>query len=846
MRNISCICETFLKSNLNLYTHPDFIIYRFDREERAKGGVMIAIRKRIKHQLIPALDTKLLECIGVQIEFADNSKLQIFSVYLPGGSKNHEINNHFINDVRKITRRNISYFAMGDYNTKHRFWNCNRANHAGSLLYNEYQNSNFLIMHPSTPTHFPNDSSKLPSTIDFALTNGIHPNTEPITTSMNSDHCAVEFQILTNRALKIQNEKLIPCFRKANWEKFRISVSRNLCGNDPDINAIHSTEQIDDMVEKYTDILLEAQHKSVPLITPNKYAINLTPDIEEAIKLRNHYKRQWQRTRNPAIKSLVNKLSKIISARIIDIKNMNWNHELSMIPKSDNKLWQTSKHLKNKNKIMPPLKVAEKTLLTPEEKANALADHFALQHENPLSNDSPNFTTYVEEKVQTFFNSAHDDKIIDFPSPEETAEIIKNIKKSKAPGIDRVHNSLLKQLPWKGVVYLNFIIMCCLKLSYFPEKWKKAQVIAIHKPGKNPTSASSYRPISLLSSISKILEKIILKRIIAHVNENNIIPEEQHGFKSGKLTIHQLSRIVQHIKENFKINQQSTGMVLLDVEKAFDRVWHSGLLYKLIKFKFPPYIIKIAKSMITGRKFQVCVKGKLSKIKQMPFGLAQGGVTSPIFYNIYTADIPKHLNCLLALFADDTSILCTSQFVAPIIKNLQEYLEILKNFYRKWKIKINADKTKAIYFTKRRTRELPENPLNVLGTEIEWSPVVKYLGIMLDKKLVLNQHINYAVAKVNLVVKILYPLISRKSRLDTSNKLLLYKQIFRPILSYGCPVFVNAAKVHIKKMQIAQNKIIKLIFQLPWRTSTKLIHEIANITPIHEYFVKIAEKFHRK
>ncbi len=401
-------------------------------------------------------------------------------------------------------------------------------------------------------------------------------------------------------------------------------------------------------------------------------------------------------------------------------------------------------------------------------------------------------------------------------------------------------------MPWCGIVYLNFIISCCFKLSYFPDTWKKAQVIAIHKPGKNPSFASSYRPISLLSSLSKVLERVLLKRILEHVNKHNIIPEEQHGFKSKKSTTHQLVRIINHIKNSFKINQQSTGMVLLDVEKAFDRVWHSGLLYKLIKFKFPPYIIKISKSIISNRSFQVVVKGKTSRLKQMLFGLAQGGVTSPIFYNIYTADIPKHEKCLLALFADDTSILCTSKFLNPIINGLQQYLTVLKQYYKRWKISINPDKTQAIYFTKRRTRELPNVPLNVLNQEVEWSPVVKYLGIILDKKLVLNQHINYTIEKVNKVVKILYPMLSRKSKLNTDNKILIYKQILRPILCYACPIFENLAKVHIKKLQVTQNKIIKLILQVPWRTSTTLIHQAANIQPVQEFFTKITDKFYAR
>jgi hypothetical protein len=110
--DIACVCETFLKSNMQVESHPNFTTYRFDREDRPKGRVLIIIRNRIKHALLPSLDTKLLECIGIQIELSDNAKLHIFSIYLPGFSKNREINDHFKNDLRKITRRHTRNFAL--------------------------------------------------------------------------------------------------------------------------------------------------------------------------------------------------------------------------------------------------------------------------------------------------------------------------------------------------------------------------------------------------------------------------------------------------------------------------------------------------------------------------------------------------------------------------------------------------------------------------------------------------------------------------------------------------------------------------------------------------------------
>jgi hypothetical protein len=286
-------------------------------------------------------------------------------------------------------------------------------------------------------------------------------------------------------------------------------------------------------------------------------------------------------------------------------------------------------------------------------------------------------------------------------------------------------------------------------------------------------------------------------------------------------------------------------MILLDVEKAFDRVWHSGLIYKLIKFKFPPYIIKFIKDFLQDRKFHVSVKNKMSIIKLMAFGLPQGSVLSPTLYNIFTADIPKDLYCMLSLFADDTGILCTSPSFKIISSRLENYLDVLKKYYKRWKIKINKDKTQAIYFTRRRSKELPNGPINIFGENIEWSKEVKYLGVILDKTLTLGQHIQQAVEKVGKAVRILYPLLNRKSGLNQTNKLLVYKQILRPMLLYACPLFQNIAKTHIKKLQVCQNRIIKLATNLPWLTPTKSTHKISEIQMVDEFINKLSAKFNR-
>jgi hypothetical protein len=385
--------------------------------------------------------------------------------------------------------------------------------------------------------------------------------------------------------------------------------------------------------------------------------------------------------------------------------------------------------------------------------------------------------------------------------------------------------------------------MACLKLSYFPQIWKQAQVIAIHKPGKDSSLTSSYRPISLLSSLSKILERVILKRINDHLSDNNILPTEQYGFRQKRSTTHQLNRIVNYIKRKYTINKSSTGMILLDIERAFDRVWHNGLLFKMINYNFPLYLTKIISSFLENRSFYVKLCNSSSQSKSMPFGLPQGAVLSPTLYNVFTADIPKSENCEIALFADDTSFFISSPYANVIRRNLITYSNSLEKYFKKWKVSLNMDKTQAIFFTKRRKLELPGRTIKIFNKNISWQNSAKYLGLILDKKLTFKNHIEAVIEKANKSSRILYPLLNRKSKLNLKNKLLLYKVALRPIITYACPIFGDAAKTHQKKMQTFQNKIIKIILNVPWYTGTNYIHQQANIMLVKEYMEKLNSKF---
>jgi Reverse transcriptase (RNA-dependent DNA polymerase) len=155
----------------------------------------------------------------------------------------------------------------------------------------------------------------------------------------------------------------------------------------------------------------------------------------------------------------------------------------------------------------------------------------------------------------------------------------------------------------------------------------------------------------------------------------------------------------------------STGLLLLDVEKAFDRVWHGALLHKMLNFNFRMIWVKIIMSFLSDRTFFVTISGVRSMECDIPSGVAQGAVLSPTLFNIFTSDFPELDEVHLALFADDSALFTSHSKVDVIIGRLQTALNCLRDYYSNWRIGLNSSKTQAVFFTKRRTRELPTSEL---------------------------------------------------------------------------------------------------------------------------------------
>lgn len=367
----------------------------------------------------------------------------------------------------------------------------------------------------------------------------------------------------------------------------------------------------------------------------------------------------------------------------------------------------------------------------------------------------------------------------------------------------------MKNLSRKALAQLTVIFNACLQLTYFPSQWKQALVLAFKKPGKDKLFPQNYRPISLLSTMGKLLEKMILNRIQEHDRQQKQLTPEQFGFTAGHSTVQQLARLTNHISNNFNINK-STAMLLLDIEKAFDTVWHQALVTKPAGYGLPTYIVKFVASYLSNRSFKVRVNNSYSIVKMVLAGVPQGSILGPVLSLYYINDIPKHENTQLALFADDTAIYASSWNVNLAMKYLQRHVDLLEPYFNEWKIKINVRKTELVVFTRRPTKTTP-NPLHMDNVEIKPKVEAKYLGVILDSRLTFKSHISHACKKANAVIAMMYTLINKKSHVNLKNKILIYKMIVSPIMLYAAPIWGSACKTHIDKLQRIQNRVMKII-----------------------------------
>lgn len=379
-------------------------------------------------------------------------------------------------------------------------------------------------------------------------------------------------------------------------------------------------------------------------------------------------------------------------------------------------------------------------------------------------------------------------------------------------------------------------INAALRLQNVPTYWKIAKVITILKLGKPSAEPSSYRPISLLPVISKVFERLLIKRLNRIVEDRCLLPLHQFRFRSKHSTLDQVHRIINTVEDAIK-DKKVCSALFLDVAQAFNKVWHAGLVHKLKK-NFSKSYSSLLLSYLKDRKFQVRHEDAYFNYREILAGVPQGSVLGPLLYLLYTADTPQVKGVKVVNFADDSALLAPSVNTIEVTAKLQLSSNMVVDGTRRWHIKLNEAKSQLINFTLKKEVPIPI----MISNRVPYSSSAKYRGMTLDAKIRWKEHIKAKRKQLNAVKSKMDWPIGRHSKLSIHNKLLVYKQILKPIWTYGLQLWGSSTESNTNIIQVFQNKVLRSIVNAPWYCWDVHIHRDLQMKTVEEEPTIIAKK----
>ena len=334
--------------------------------------------------------------------------------------------------------------------------------------------------------------------------------------------------------------------------------------------------------------------------------------------------------------------------------------------------------------------------------------------------------------------------------------------------------------------------------------WKRGNVIPCFKKG-DKSLVKIHRPVSLLPILGKIFEKCIFDNLYSYFEVNNLLSEYQSGFRKGDSCTAQLLAIVEDIFKNFDANPSiDTRGVFLDISKAFDRVWHEGLVFKLKSYGINGNLLGMIKDFLSERLQRVVINGQTSSWEQILAGVPQGSILGPLLFLIYINDLPLNIKSNVKIFADDTSLF--SKVINPTTSAtvLNKDMEQISTWANQWKMSFNPDITKQaveVYFSRKCSLNTPA-PILFNGSPVSVEPSQKHLGLHLDQKLTFSHHLNEKISKVNKIIGMITRL---RSLLPRSALLTIYKSYARPHLDYSDIIYDNPGNMSfVNKLESIQ------------------------------------------
>ena len=791
-------------------------VYEHTPTETSFGGALIYISEKLIYK--PRNDLlmykpQFLESVFVEIIFPKKSNIIVGCIYRHPNMDIDEFNFSYLAVLfEKLSlEKNKTIFLMGDFNI-----DLIKANSDSSIA--EYLNtiaSNNFLPFISLPTRITNHSRTL---IDNIFSNSISKDIFSGNLTIRiSDHLP---QFLIYPSFKSKKNY----FRKSNiflrnFKKLDSNQFKNdflQINWDKEINFFNANTNklYEDFFRRFNSLL----DKHAPLKKLSNRGLTrslkpwITPAILTSIKKRNMIFKKFLKTKNLITKLNLEKTYKTYRNLLVTlIRRSKKNHFSNYFSSNSNNLRATWKGIRKL------LNIRSEDISYP----SCISSNNTIIHDpNKISEKFNSFFISIPDELQKNIHSSHTnfynylktpnlESIFIKPTDEnEILSIILSLNDGKASGPNSIPTFILKFLAWDISPLLSKLFNLSFVTGIFPNIFKTASVKPIHKKGSK-LDCNNYRPISLLSNISKILEKLMYSRIYQFLDNSKCLYGRQFGFRLKHSTSHALISITEMIRGAIDSGSFACG-VFIDLQKAFDTVDHKILIKKLYYYGIRGIANNWFSSYIENRSQFVSINGFESSKKFIKYGVPQGSVLGPLLFLIYINDLSQSIrNSTVHHFADDTNLLCINKSLTQLCKKVNSDLHHLCLWLNSNRISLNINKTEFIIFhPPKKIISNDKVKIKINGKRIFPSEFIKYLGVFLDKNLSWNYQmiqLNKKLSRANSMLSLIRHYVPKHTLIS------IYYSMFFSHLSYCCVVWGQQGSFLLNRINSLQRASIRIM-----------------------------------
>ena len=800
--------------------------------------------------------SKAEEGIILKIDIPGNTSIIVATLYVHPGKC---FPKDFFDDVDEAAK-SFPTLLIGDFNSASTEFGSRRNTAEGNHLINLISTSNLAYLDNDTPTYVCSSSGSW-NILDLALINAaffdsiesFEVNEHPV-----SDHfpIIIELKSSINKTKKIED--------KINWDLFAKGCGSS--GNfDELLEDLESEEKrlidggvvdearLEEMAVRLTEELKACKSKATTreLRKERKELFPIAPDTRELIKKKRNLNKIYLKNKNrregEEIKNEYKRINKEMRSLLERDKKLYHSQRINNIEREKNlsKKWRlindeigNNKKRSNApiNHLIKPDNTMTKDL---DEIVNTHIQRLADTHRpKPPETRQLSWNEELEKDLElhreSFVPLQHlveedgDERIRNHFTLAALKDEIGKLKKRSAPGEDGLTNELIQKIPEKIVNILLKLFNILMSTGHFPRVWKRARIRMLPKPKRDKKLSKNYRPISLLSSLGKILEKLVKRALDEEVTIKELIPDAHSGFRKGRGAQENFIRLAESAALAMKTNQVLVA-VFIDLDKAFDALHHDSIRVKFKRLGISPKLIRIISSFLRNRKIFVAEGTSISNEEEMEGGSPQGAISSPPIFGIFDADVPIE-NALDfkeggTVYADDNLLWAMAPTPFEAITLIQRRLARIEIWSERWRMSPSPDKSNAICFSRRKeTRELAKNfSIFLTGKRLPWVSKTTFLGLTIDEKLSFDAHIEDLITRNRQKTLMIRKLTLFNNINDTDLIMRLIDSFITSTFDYSSPAYLGMSAKNWSKIDNFYSRLLKTIFGVPSYASNQMV-----------------------